>query len=256
LEAWEVPLTELDNPAARVEAVLRRAEPFIGQDVNAKTAWLAVFHTESDEDLMSRCTEFVTQIRLAREAIERLPEDEYPEHLLEHFPLLEKLPGLMFAMPTNTMSSYRTFITPTLIYSLGACARALRRNGWTEPTLDDDGINELLETINDILIEVAQSALPKDVKIFVVQRLRDVEAALRSYQISGYAGLEITLDALIGSLWRAPNDTKKPVGNWFMRLLSKVESATKTSAQIATSTQKAIESVRVITESVQAINGS
>jgi hypothetical protein len=42
----------------------------------------------NSEELILRIAEFVTQIQLAKEAIQALPKDEGPAHLLEHFPFL------------------------------------------------------------------------------------------------------------------------------------------------------------------------
>ena len=66
---------QLDNPAARVEAVLMRAKPFADGSGTALDGWREVFEVETEEDVALFTAEFITQIRLAREAIERLPAE-------------------------------------------------------------------------------------------------------------------------------------------------------------------------------------
>lgn len=239
-------LEQLDNPAARVEAVLIRAQPHTEGSANALDAWREVFEVETTEDVAMFTAEFIAQIRLAREAIERLPESEDPEHLLKYFSVLDKLPKLMFTMTGQLMSAFRPIINNEVIYSLAGCSRALRRNQAKELTFDSDALIELLGLVAKVVDEVAASDVPIHLKIFITQRLQEVETALRLYRITGYSGVEYSLDGLIGTMWRAPEEAKKKTGNWIVRVVAKVQSFARGSAELTTSAQKVIESVQAI----------
>jgi hypothetical protein len=106
-----------------------RAQPYTEGSATALDAWQEVFDVDTLEDVAMSTAAFIAQVRLAREAIERLPESEDPAHLLKYFPVLDKLPRLMLMMASQTMSAFRPFITNEVIYSLAACSRALRRKG-------------------------------------------------------------------------------------------------------------------------------
>jgi hypothetical protein len=239
-------LEQLDNPAARVEAVLIRAQPHTGSEANALDEWQAVFGADTPEDVAQFTAEFITQLQLAREAIERLPESEDPEHLLKYFSVLDNLPRSMLMMAGLPMSAFSRFMTDEIIYSLAGCSRALRRNGAREPTFDSDALIELLGMVAKIIDEVAESDVPTYLKLFITQRLQEVETALRLYRISGYARVEYSLDGLVGATWRAPEEAKKQTGNWILRIIAKVQGFARGSAELAKSTQTVIESVQSI----------
>ena len=143
------------------------------------------------------------KVQVARKTVENLPtETEDPSRLLAHFGTLDQICNALLAVGAQSMEQYRTMIDVSLIYSLGSCSRALRRNGAREPTFEENAIPALLDLVAEIIEETAASTLPLDVQLFIVRRLRDVEAALRAFQVAGYSGVESALDALIGAVWR------------------------------------------------------
>ncbi len=224
-----------------------RAKPFADGSGTALDGWREVFEVETEEDVALFTAEFITQIRLAREAIERLPaESEDPEHLLKYFPILDRLPKALLTMAGLPMSEFRSFVTDEVMYSLAGCSRALRRNGVKELTFESEAVVELLGLVTIVIGEVAKSDVPSYLKIFMTQRLQDVETALRLYRIAGYTAVEYSLDGLVGAMWHTPEEAKKKTGSWILRVVAKVQSFARGSAEIATSAQKVIESVQTI----------
>jgi hypothetical protein len=131
---------------------------------------------------------------------------------------------------------------------MGACSTAIRRNGGREPTLDVNGIGEVLQLIVDIRDEIIGSQMPQHVKVYILRRLRDVEDAVIAFRIAGFAGVESALDALIGgAMWRTPPTSQEPVKIWVRRLWEKIKAITQGTAAIAGSAQKIAESYKAIT---------
>jgi hypothetical protein len=242
-------VTHLDNPAGRLEAVLVRAEPLVVQDLAATDGWMRAFDVAESRQLPGQIAEFVVQVEHARTLIDALPvEEENPEHLLRYFPYLDRICENMLILGNVRMAHFATWVKPELIYSVGACSSAIRRNGGREPTLDADGIEEILELIIKIRGEIVDSAIPQVVKTFILRRLHDVEDAVVAFRIAGYSGVESTLDALVGAaIWRTPPTSQEPVKGWLHRLWETIQRVTQGTAAIAGSAQKVAESYKAIT---------
>jgi hypothetical protein len=241
-------VAELDNPAARILAVLERLQPLLSEQGPARDAWQRAFDIGDPFDLPNRIAHFIQQVQLTKELVAALPDDEDPEHLSTYFNRLDQICNNLLGVGTVNQSEFVGLVKPELLFSLGSCSRAIRRNGGREPTIDIDGIESILNTISEVRNEIVASNMPRDVNIFILRRLREVEDAVFTFKIAGYSGVEDTLDALLGgAAWRTPATQQQPVENWVKRIFLAIQTAARGTAAIAGSTQTVVESYKAIT---------
>ena len=241
-------MAELDNPAARILAVLERVQPLLDQPGPALDAWQQAFDVRDPLDLPGRVAHFIQQVQLTKELVAALPEEEDSEHLSTYFRQLDRLCNVLLGVGIYNTSEFVGSVKPELLYSLGSCSQAIRRHGGREPTIDVAGIENILSTIHDVRNEIVASQLPHNVSLFILRRLREVEEAVLAFKIAGYAGVEDTLDALLGgAAWRTPPGQQRPVGGWINRVWMAIQTGTKGTATIASSTQTVVESYKAIT---------
>lgn len=218
-------MSDTDNPAPRLALILERTSRAVPKD-RALDSWMKIFDIGDKNDLPGRIALALSQLAEAREAIESLPEGEDPAHLLTHFPDVEKLFNDIVLQPGSAqMGHFIAQVKGEMIYSMQTCARALRRHGMREPTLDTEAINELLTLVRETIDEVLKSEFPEKVKIFMVKRLREVEEALIAVSIGGFGRVEAALDAFAFAGLKVTahgSPERSRVGEWFGNLWGKI----------------------------------
>lgn len=241
-------MAQLDNPAGRIEAVLERAKKYTSERGSARDGWRQAFDVGDASQLPARIAHFIMQVQLTKELVAALPDYEDPEHLSTYFGNLDQIIDALLSVGALNMSQFAPWITPELLFSLGACSRALRRHDGQEPTLDVGEVENILDTIRQVQEELTQSALPQHVKLLLIRRVREVEEAVLAIKIAGYPVVESTLDALLGSVaWRTDPAEQNKVATWVKRIWSAIFTASHDTAQIAGYTQKVVESYKTIT---------
>lgn len=235
----------LTNPAGRLAAILRNVASYHENEF-ARTAWANALGTGDDELLLlSRCADVVGLVRATRQAIEKLPDHEDPEFHLEHFDAIEKAASQLTAVGGGMrVLQFKQLLGPEVIRSLDGSARALRRLGLDEPSLDTEKVPGLVEQIRRIIDEVAaDEGLPPDVRMLLVKRLREVESALLNIRITGYARVEETLDALAFAPIRSDldQDGKERALNRVAKIWDLVQSGLNKAAAIAPPVVKLLE---------------
>jgi hypothetical protein len=262
----------LDNPAGRLAALIRNMLEGGGLSLPVGTV-LGIPEDQGNAPLIVSLRLLDIQ-RLAvqtRREVEALPPDEDPEFLLSHFDAVDKWVSrlvdtavrdanrLCLSTPVRSLfatgsnkgdaDQARFRLPKEALYSLDACSRALHRQG-TGSSLSDAEVPDLVERVRELIDLVVDSEeLPGNAKIFLIGRLRDVEAALLASRIYGYEDLEAALDRLVGGLARRDDVRKPSVMTRVRGLLEAFSGATQEAAVVAEATYKTVEAIETIASS-------
>lgn len=156
----------LDNSAVRITAVLESVRG-TADNISAVDGWANALGVPEGGDLFSAFAEFRQQVELTRAQVNALPESE-----------------------TATMQHYKQQISETTVYSLRACAEALRRHLARERVFTAETTSVLIELVRELVDEVGRTdELPAEFRLAITQRLHEVEAALLTVQITGINGV-------------------------------------------------------------------
>lgn len=150
-----------------------------------------------------------------------------------------------------TTQDYSSRVTPVVVYSLRACANALKRNQVVERTLDEAGVADLLTLVRQIIDDVGDSDFGLPLKAFLITRLRAVEEALLAVKITGIADVEAAVDALILGGMQAAKAEEQPgqrqrIGGWLMKVWSGLQAAAKGLSLISAASQDVQDTIKMI----------
>jgi hypothetical protein len=205
--SYAAPVTHADNPAGRLALALDRARTRPRQDESAAKGWSTVFGVDYPEDfgdLLTHGAELVALAVATRRQVEAF-EDEDPEVLLEHFGEVERTLANFQSVVHMPMTQFLDPLKPTGAHSLKLCSSLLHRRS-PEPVLPEEVAADLLGRVHALISEVlAADDLDRETKAWVVERLSEVERALRDVEIRGHRGVEESVDRLVGGLRRKPH---------------------------------------------------
>jgi hypothetical protein len=246
---------DLDNPAARLAAFLR-AIPERGRDRTVGEVLGVTADANEPFDVALRMIEIRRLAQRTRSAVEGLPSEEDPGLLLRHFDEVES-----FVLSMASMAFSSTRITPAdsfnarfglrrvgaeVMFSLDICAKVLHRC-CPEPFIAPEKLSDLVDRTRALIDDVIGNGnLSSAAKMFLVQRLREIETALLGSQITGYADLEDAVDRLMGGLLRradAHDEGMLQRINGFIKKLVQTAQGTSAIAGATSSTVQAIEAI-------------
>lgn len=200
-------MTHADNPAGRLAQVLERARSLPRQDESAAKGWCAVFDLDYPDDigeLLTRAADLVTLGSETRRRVEAFT-DEDPSVLLEHFDEVERTLTNFQTVASYAMKQFLDPLKPTGAHSLKLSSSLLHRRS-PEPVLPDEVVADLLFRVHDLISDVlAVDDLDRETKAWIVERLSEVEGALRDVNIRGHSGVDESVDRLVGGLRRKPH---------------------------------------------------
>lgn len=156
-------------------------------------------------------------------------EDEDPDVLLEHFGEVEGTLANFQAVVSMAMQQFLDQLKPTGVHSLKLCSSLLHRRS-PEPVLSEEVAADLQSRVHELIREVlATEDLDRQTKAWIVERLSEVERALRDVEIRGHRGVEEAVDRLVGGLRRKPVVLQRLAGS----KVAQVVIATVTALDIA-----------------------
>jgi hypothetical protein len=196
-------VANLNNPAGRLLFWLElgKQRP---QGNSAMGEWCAVFGLDQSSPAeRAECTRRGTMLaRLARDVrreAEQLPDHFHPAMLLSAFPEVEGALDQFTVLPNVTMAQMYSLIQGTGWQSLQYLDAMLSTHR-PETVVEHDAIRGHIESVRALVDDIlADDDLDAAVKRYVVARLRDVEEALTDALIVGVDGVELAVNATIGS---------------------------------------------------------
>lgn len=237
--------TQLEDPAGRLAAVLRaaRAHTPETQAIDGWSKTLGVSQGDA-KDLFVKVASLLKLVEDARLAIMSLDEGESRDFYLRAFDALDRLGPAMRAHLTHAhMQSYAEYLTDASVLPLEAASIYLRGIGARTPVPSQAQLDDLLDLVRWMIDEVSShDSLGRQVKLFIIARLRDVESAILSMHIGGFEDIAAAVGAVTSGLFVVPEG---PQRGWFVGLLERLLKKTRDSApavkEIAESTAAVLD---------------
>jgi hypothetical protein len=237
------------NAASRLIAVLEAFKESRSESVI--DAWSATLHAKNVNELFMRIADLGNLIETVRERVRNLPESDGPDFLLMGLePLDEFFDRFQRMGMSTTKDRWNSILKPSVMQALSLCARVLR-DEQNESSIAQSDLQILLSDIQEWIGEVSRdNSLKVHDKIFILRRLREVEAALLGFFMGGFDRLEAAVSALAGAALVCESARNRTfldkVASFWNRVLSVAQGAVAISGA-AEDTAKAIDAISQIT---------
>ncbi|MET7820048.1 hypothetical protein [Micromonospora zamorensis] len=239
----------MNTSASRLADVIERVMNRSPRE-NGAAALQDVFGAKTKVEVLRRVGELAALVEQVEREVRALPEEEEPDHLLEHLPQIRTFTESLLLAGSVPMENIQRQASREAIYSLRSCAAALRRNGKAEPRIPEEAAQVLIGDVRRIMEDVIAGDFERGLKVFLLDRLRAVETALLNIRVTGYPGVEIALDALTsGALRQTEGGTKERsrVGEMLSRLWSSVTGAAEGTQALSATAAQTIQTIQAIT---------
>ncbi|MEU8042757.1 hypothetical protein AB0B71_01250 [Micromonospora echinofusca] len=238
-----------DNSASRLAAILEQVTERQPATAGIQ-GWKEILGVSDRNGIFQGAANLANLVDQFEADVRALPEDEDPEHLLAYLPRIRSMLDLFLKLSQTNMQHFSQYLTGEVMYSIASCSRALRRNGQVKPLISDNSAKQLVDEVRAVMEGVIESDLPDALKDLLVDRLRDVEAALLGVRIGGYANVERAMDALTFGAVRATkadSEERAQVGSWLSRLWGKLGEHAQGAEAIAATAASTTEVIKAIT---------
>lgn len=236
-----------DNPAGRLHASLVRLKAVPGNtDIRTAMAQvLDVAEGEPDHMLFPKIADFVDLIRLTEAEMSRFPDVNQELYLRWLGPAKE---GVAWSGRfADAVSHMQANFTEANMLSLEHCADFLHQRA-PEIVLEADAIDGLIDLVRDAIDAIlADENLPAALRHHLVGRLRDVESALQSVRITGYAGVQQAMEAFTGAIVMSPDArNSEPTKSWWAKLWAAVSLGSNGVKELSESTESVMKAIGAV----------
>ena len=185
----------MDNPARRLHLILSRALQNANSNHKVQDMWAKTLNVPADDRaLLLRRLGVV--VALSGKIVEELRrrDDLDPELFQKWRPQVEAvLTALNFQQSSDWV---KNSLDNASMVSLEYCAHALKQS---TKELKTEELAELLSEIEDVVIELQETKLDERVKEYILERLREIRAAIENYEYGDSVSLTRTTEACVGS---------------------------------------------------------
>lgn len=210
---------ESTNPAGRLYNLLHAANEVGRKNTDAPMykVWAEVFGTQGQFETIDRINQVMQLPREIQKAVEEteLPPDRVIPFMLELENLLVK---------RNFDLAWSNFVRlshPHIMNGLSTCSLLL--SAATKADFSDAHVKDLHEKIRTLFDEAVRADID-DLKRFLLEQLKNIEAAIQDYWISGVKALREGVNEAVGAsaarrgLWDKMREAK--VGKKFVQILT------------------------------------
>lgn len=189
-------MPRMNNSAGRLYIIL---DKFRANEDNVKVdkAWADIFGLKPADvsDLSLAISEVVKLIEEVK--LQIAVQDVDLEIYMKPFAKIERIFTLGFG---HKLANARVFIDDTVMAGLEFCAELLSRK-MGEEVIEEEKLDDLFENINLLNERIAESDLPRDLKVLLQTNLYRLKKAVQHYHVHGARGLKDALDIALGSTW-------------------------------------------------------
>ncbi len=194
-----------DNPAGRLLSLLTQVRSAEGRS-QAAQVWADAIGLElpADEDQLNESGLFLR--RSASTIRKRLDAGmvSAPSGALDNFDEIERTLENFERVDVINIALFLLPLSKAGFESLSQCADVLHAYD-PEPVIPDDNVSQLLIRVRETIDEVQDSDMDPRLKEWLLERLADVEKALRLYKVSGFPAVERAFLDLVGGLHLRPS---------------------------------------------------
>jgi hypothetical protein len=216
-------MKELNNPAARLHALLQKAKQnteFAG--TLSTEVWPKLLNVpKENQPLMFKRFGGVMELPLLiKERIENLPD-------INHELQLRWMSKINQAFQANNFSAaFASFIgkiDDSTLLGIEHCADILSRRD-PDPEIKPDELESLRQQVDDLINETKNSEIEADLKKFIFKHLFTIRNAIEEYQVFGSKPLVTAFGQIIAAAYTEPQTAIKTAtssqGNKFLKIVA------------------------------------
>jgi hypothetical protein len=214
----------MGNPAQRLHTILSRAAE-VSENIPMIEGWRRALTvaTQSDDFLvMSQVGRVFTLPEIIAKEIARFPDIDAELYLGWRKELEEAFRHINFQASFN---DFRRRLSKSLLINIQFCAHELNKR-LPEKEISPEELEKLREAVSTLYDEVLKSDLPPDLFRYALDHLFLIIEALDNYSVTGATGIEMALNAVIGTVVTQHNLSKKfaesAVGTKFWQTMGRI----------------------------------
>jgi hypothetical protein len=185
-----------NNPAGRLYAFLEAAG-HVDQKFSIGRVWASVLEQPGDKtDVMADFGEVLKLPQQTLVAIRQLVNDSEFPHYADW---RDTVQNVLTRHWDESWGQVVGALSAQNLKSLKFCDIELARHS-TEPTIADDEFHAIFTSVQELLSDVVDADIDKDVRHFVIDHLRTIELALYRFRIGGTKPVRDAANGVLGSL--------------------------------------------------------
>lgn len=189
-------MSKSNNPASRLYELLKNARG-MGQDKPIREVWATVAGISPSD--YPRVLRFVADlIILSQEAKGAIENLENVDHDIYLSPFKNVEQALARINLDDRWESFSRYLDEPTMVSLSFCADTLSRSS-SNGLIPNEELDSLLLDIEQVLEQIINLELPDELRMFLVEHLEQMRAAVLSYRIFGNEGLRRALESVLGA---------------------------------------------------------
>jgi hypothetical protein len=215
----------MSNPAHRLHAILTRSKEKDLQSKKMIQSWRQVLALPEDTDdliVMSKVGKVFTLPSIISTYIQRFPDLPADLYLGWRNDLSSAFRSIHF---NGAFADFGNRLSDSLLINIRFCAHELDKR-MPEKDVARDELNAIRESAWSLYEEVINSDLPHDLARYLLDYLYLVIEAIDDFEITGAAGLERSLNAVVGAVATdtatAKQASASPFGERFWDVMTKV----------------------------------
>ena len=234
----------MSNPAQRLHTILTRSKRKELAANKMLVGWRNVLNQPDDIDdliLMSKIGKVFTLPSIVTTHIARFPDLAPNRYLAWRSDLTAAFRAITFNV---TFGQFSNRLSDSMLVNIDFCADALDRR-MPEKDISQQELDGIRQSAWSLYEEILKSDLPPNVSRYLLDQLYLIIEAIDDYEITGAAGLERSLNAVIGSVITETPTAKQanhtPFADRFWDIMTKTGVAlkvAKTAAELAEGVRK------------------
>jgi hypothetical protein len=215
-------MEKLNNPAARLLALLRKARSRIDSKNDSATVWARLLKVPKEDGalLLKRLGGVMELPALIQERVQSYDD-------VTHSLYLKWVPKVEMAFRATrlngTFGNFNQHIDDATIYGLEHCADLISKRD-AEPEITSDDLNCFRQQIESLIEEVKQAEIETNLRKFILKHLFAIRNAIEEYELFGAAPLITAFGETIASTITDPQQavktSKSSQGNKFWKCIA------------------------------------
>lgn len=185
------------NPAERLYYILEQIND-IGSTVSFREAWGMIFDTEDITEILYVIGDVLNLIKQTEELIESLDIDSTDKYF--YIAPIKKISNGFKSIDLEAdILRLKSYLDETTMTSLHFSVLMIKQNNSSAPSIEDEELKSLQIEIESLSSRVVGSALPIELKSFLVEKLEVLRKSLIKIQIGGIEELRKAVEESLGA---------------------------------------------------------
>lgn len=239
----------IDNIAGRLYNLVVEIKQKQGN--NPYTVFAEVFKIDPNDkaSILQIYAELFNMATEGKKKIQQININKHDKYLKSLDNVIEGLSKIDLNDSLRGMMHFKNYFNNDVLIPLEYCAEFLS-NYSIEKIVNDEEINFLLEEIDELIKQIFEMEIEKDLKNICIYSLENIRESIINYKLFGNDGLIKNMESSLGSLmlnkYKAKSDSDKNLFNKIYNVINKIN-------MILTSGNKSIDLIETFTDNIDQI---